>query len=82
MPEYGILIEKVTPEDAVELSKYMRVDVLNEAYVIHRAFLSSQWRKSCRMELQDEFLLDIGTIYNAGRIQGIREERERRKQHT
>lgn len=81
MPTRGKLIEKITPEEVVELSKYMRIDVLNEAYLIHRAFLLSPWRKSKGMELEDEFLFDIGVIYNAGRIQGIREERDRRKQH-
>ena len=82
MPTRGKLIEKITPEEAIELARYIKIGVMQEAYRVHRAFLLSPWRKSRGMALHDEFLLDIGVIYNAGRIQGIREERDRRKQHT
>lgn len=69
--------ELITPHEAAELSdKYGTTDDIYRADDIYKAFIELKGSES---DNRWKFLYAIAAIYTAGRIQGIREERSRRK---
>lgn len=69
--------ELITPQEAAALSnKFGAADDIYRADDIYNEFMKL---KSSESDNRWKFLCAIAAIYTAGRIQGIREERSRRK---
>lgn len=70
----------ITPQEAVEFSRFRTIKDLDVCLDILDAF-----KVSCRLagagNYRYWFYRLLGTVWNAGRIQGIRSERLRRKQN-
>lgn len=71
--------ELITPAEAVSLS--LQYGTSQEALIVHD--IAKEWDKRSETKLKhhiDRYYWLLATCYSAGRIQGIREERSRRKQ--
>jgi len=69
--------ELITPQEAAALSdKFGTTDDIYRADDIYNEFMKM---KDSESDNRWKFLRAIAAIYTAGRIQGIREERSRRK---
>ena len=69
--------ELITPQEAAALSdKFGTNDDIYRADDIYKEFMKL---KSSESDNLWKFLCAIGTIYTAGRIQGIREERRKKR---
>lgn len=71
--------ELITPEEAAALArKAGTAEEIERGLAVYEAFV----RSATAAEIETKFLkyAVIGAIYTAGRIQGIREERQLRKQ--
>lgn len=69
--------ELITPQEAAALSdKFGTTDDIYRADDIYKEFMKL---KDSESDNRWKFLCAIAAIYTAGRIQGIREERSRRK---
>lgn len=71
----------ITPQKAVALSPFRSVQDMNISNDIAEEFYKTK-SPDCRAFVPNAFLFEylqmLGTIWNAGRIQGIREERKKR----
>lgn len=67
----------ITEQEAVELNRFSTTEEIYRAQALYQAF-----RIACPIQSNDrqwEFMKMIAFIYGAGRLQGIREERAKRK---
>lgn len=72
--------ELITPQEAIDLSsKYGTVESIDRAHSIAEAVKEREDAVCFGKDPRWIYLIALGTIYDAGRIQGIREERLKRK---
>lgn len=66
--------ELITPEDAITLCHFNTLDDLSRAHDLGEA-----WKTLYSDDPKFDTVCKLAMIYTAGRIQGIREERAKRK---
>ncbi|WP_028518155.1 hypothetical protein [Ruminococcus flavefaciens] len=72
----------IVPEEIVSIcDRAGTIDSINMARLIEQAFMELESTKTCHDQTWNYYRL-ISTIYDAGRIQGIREERAHRRGAT
>lgn len=73
----------VSPEEAVTLSKFRTIQDIKICDKIIEELYKVQ-HNGCKPPIKDEAYFELGQLFaimwNAGRIQGVREEREKRAQ--
>lgn len=70
----------VTPEEVLQIGKHCKLIHMLTVDKIRNAFIGDAKKQKLREEQPDFYLMLFATyIWNAGRVQGIREERNRRK---
>lgn len=75
-------IPMVTPEEAIKLFKFRSYLDTCTAMEIYRAFIEAgEWGRYDRTYQMNLYVL-LATAWNAGRVQGIREERAKRKKRA
>lgn len=72
-------ISLVTPQEAVKLAKQRTIGDFDIVREIYNEFVSSLSEKQIKEENLYYSICLWETIWNAGRVQGIREERKRRR---
>ena len=72
-------VERMTVEEALFLGKNVSAGELDYCYRLYPAYYNARQELGCCGDRQWEFMCLISFFYHSGRIQGIRDERARRK---